>query len=194
MTYNETKASVVERFNRTLKTKMWKYFTANNTRHYLTALPKLMTAYNTSFHRSIGRAPATVNVYNADAVRKTLYPPVSAPKHAPFRFNVGDTIRINVAARPFKKGYLPNWTDEIFTVSARIARKPPVYRLRDYCGEELLGTFYEQELQRVVKKGDLYKIERVLAKRKRKGKTEYFVKWLGYPDKFNSWVPHLLSV
>ena len=100
-------------------------------------------------------------------------------------------MRISMATRPFRKGYLPNWTTELFTISARIARRPPVYRLKDYGGEELEGTFYEQELQRIIQKNDLYTVEEVLQTRKRRGKTEYFVKWLGYPAKFNSWVVDL---
>ena len=93
-----------------------------------------------------------------------------------------------MTAMPFRKGYLPNWTTELFAVSARLLRHPPVYKLKDYDGEQLQGTFYEQELQRAIKTDDLYQIEKVLRTRKRRGKTEYFVKWFGYPDKFNSWV------
>ena len=193
-THNETKASVVERFNRTLKTKMWKFFTANNTNEYIKALPKLVSAYNHSFHRSIQTTPASVDIYNSDDIRKILYRTKVSPKRVAYRFNVGDTVRISMSARPFRKGYLPNWTTELFTVSARIPRHPPVYKLKDYDGEELQGTFYEQELQRVLKKDNVYKVETVLATRKRRGHTEYFVKWLRYPDKFNSWVPRLLTV
>ena len=51
------------------------------------------------------------------------------------------------------------------------------------------GTFYEPELQKIIKNDDIYRVEKVIRKRKRKGVTEYFVKWKGYQDKFNSWVP-----
>ena len=60
-THNDTKASIVERFNRTLKGKMWKYFTAKNTLKYIDVLQKLMYSYNHSRHRSIGMKPADVN-------------------------------------------------------------------------------------------------------------------------------------
>lgn len=193
-TNNETKASIVERFNRTLKTKMWKYFTANNTYAFLKVLPKLLSAYNHSFHRSIQSTPASVNPSNVDQIRRALYATDSKFGTAVFRFKVGDRVRISMAARPFRKGYLPNWTTEMFTITARIPRKPPVYTLSDYEGEPLEGTFYEQELQHVVKKDDLYKVEKVLQSRKRRGHTEYFVKWVGYPEKFNSWVSELHSL
>ena len=68
----------------------------------------------------------------------------------------------------------------MFTISAQIPRQPPVYKLKDYDGEELDGTFYEQELQRVIKSDNLYQIERVVRTRKIGRKKEYFVKWMGY--------------
>ncbi len=191
-TQNETKASVVERFNRTLKTKMWKYFTANNTHIYLKVLPKLLSAYNHSYHRSIKTTPASVTVHNADEVWRTLYgSDVRPTSRTKFKFKVGDTVRISMTTRPFRKGYLPKWTTELFTVSAQIPRHPPVYRLKDYNNELIEGTFYEQELQTVIKMDDVYQVEKVLETRKRGGKTEYLVKWLGYPDKFNSWVTRI---
>ena len=88
----------------------------------------------------------------------------------------------------FQKSYLPNLTEEMFTMYKRLARQVPVYKLKDDAGEILDGTFYEAELQKVIKEDDVYRVENVLRKRKRKGAVEYFVKWKGYPDKFNSWV------
>ena len=90
--------------------------------------------------------------------------------------------------RTFEKSYLPGWTEEIFTVVERIARRPPVYRLKDYNGEVLAGTFYEPELQKIVKENDVYHVEKIIKKRNRRGQVEYLVKWMGYPDSMNSWV------
>ena len=70
-THNDTKASIVERFNRTLKGKMWKYFTAKNTTKYIDVLQKLMYSYNHSRHRSIGMKPADVNLKNESVVWQT---------------------------------------------------------------------------------------------------------------------------
>ena len=88
----------------------------------------------------------------------------------------------------FEKGYLPNFSKEIFTVSKQIPHDPPVYKLKDYDGEELKGTFYEKELQKVIKPNDVYEVEKILKKRGRGRNVQYLVKWLGYPNKFNSWV------
>ncbi|XP_038045902.1 uncharacterized protein LOC119720335 [Patiria miniata] len=171
---------------------MYKYFTASNTHTYLETLPKLMSAYNRAYHRSIGTSPASVNSENAEEIWRNLY---SVDGHAvkpiTFRFNVEDTVRISMTTRPFRKGYLPGWTTELFTVSARIPRHPPVYRLKDYNGDEVDGTFYQHELQRVVQLSDLYQVEKVLRTRTHRRKREYFVKWLGYQDKFNSWTTSL---
>ena len=72
-THNDTKASIVERFNRTLKGKMWKYFTAKNTTKYIDVLQKLTYSYNHSRHRSIGMKPADVNLENESVVWQRLY-------------------------------------------------------------------------------------------------------------------------
>ena len=195
-THNETKASIVERFNRTLKGKMWKYFTANNTLKYIDILQKLVKSYNSSRHRSIGMRPVDVNKKNENVVWHNLYGSESS-KPVRFKFNIGDQVRISKTRRTFKKGYLPNWTEEVFTVSKRVPRRPPVYKIADYDGEELAGTFYEQELQKVTKThDDFYRVEKILRSRMRNKRKEHYVKWLGYPEKFNSWVPaeHVKSV
>ena len=89
----------------------------------------------------------------------------------------------------FKKGYLPNWSDEIFTVKSVHRTDPPVYRLIDDQGSQIEVMFYEPELQKVVvTKDKVYRIEKVLQQRKRGRKTQVLVKWLGYPESFNSWM------
>ena len=65
---------------------------------------------------------------------------------------------------------------------------PVTYKIIDYDGESVEGSFYDKELQKVEKTDDVYKIEKILRTRRRAGQKEYFVKWRGYPSKFNSWV------
>ena len=188
---NETKCSIVERFNRTLKSKMWKHFTSKNTSKYIDVLPLLVKGYNNSYHRSIGRTPASVNIYNQREVRERLYGQTK-PKRFKFKLKVGTKVRISKNKMTFEKGYRPNWTEEIFIIAERLNRNPPVYRIKDLAGEMLEGTFYEVELQEVEKmKDELYIVDEVLKQRKKNGKTEYFVSWKGYPSKFNSWVTDL---
>ena len=182
------KASVVERFNRTLKGKMYKYFTAKNTLTYVDVLPQLVKSYNNTYHRSIKMKPTQVTKANEAEVWETLYGN-DVNKRVRFKFAVGDRVRISKAKRPFEKSYLPNFTEELFTVYKRMARQGPVYKLKDDACEILKGTFYETELQKIIKNDDVYRVEKIMRKRKRRGVVEYFVKCKGYPDKFNSWVP-----
>ena len=188
-TYNETKASIVERLIRTLKTRMWRYFTAKKTTRYIDMLPDLVYSYNHSVHRSIKTKPADVTVNNEKKVWHTLYDDDDNVKKVKYKFKIGDQVRISKIKRKFEKGYLPNFSKEIFTVRMQIPRDPPVYKLKDHDGEELKGTFYEKELQKIIKRDDVYEVEKVLKKRGRGKNVQYLVKWLGYPNKFNSWVP-----
>ena len=92
---------------------------------------------------------------------------------------------------PFKKGYLPSWTRELFKVVNIFPTDPTTYRIVDYDGEAIKGKFYAEELQ-VVKENDVFKVEKVIKTRRRHGKVEYLVRWLGYPPKFDSWVSELI--
>ena len=188
-TYNETKASVVERVIRTLKTRMWRYFTAKRTRRYIDVLQDLVDSYNKSKHRSIQKKPINVTQKNEREVWRTLYGEPEKKGPTKYKFEIGDQVRISKMKRTFEKGYLPNFSKEIFTVSQQIPREPPVYKLKDYGQEELSGTFYNEELQKVIKEDDVYEVEKILKSRGKGKNKEVFVKWLGYPAKFNSWIP-----
>jgi len=80
----------------------------------------------------------------------------------------------------------PNWTEELLTVVKCIETKPPEYLVKDDHGEILEGTFYAEEIQKFIKKDDVYKIESALRKRRKGIRVQYLVKWLEYPDSFNS--------
>ena len=114
----DLKASVVERFNRTLKTKMYRYFTHANTRRYLDVLDDLLHSYNNTRHRSIGMAPVEVGPHNEEEVRARLYPP--KPKSYTWKYDVGDRVRIAMQRRPFRTGYLGDWSEEIFEIASRL--------------------------------------------------------------------------
>lgn len=185
-TFNdETKASCVERYNRTIKSKIFRYLTRHNTNRWIDAIDDFVNAYNNSYHRTIGMAPIEVNADNEDAVARRMYPP--KPK-LHWKYKIGDTVRIPKYKHVFQKGYLPNWTEEIFRVNECHPTYPVTYGLVDLAGEAIKGKFYEPELQLVSKTNDdVYVVEKVLKTRKRNGKLEYFVRWRGYPEKFNSW-------
>ena len=184
-THNEeTKASIVERFNRTLKTRMWRYFTKSQSVRYVDVLQDFVRSYNDTYHRSIGMAPSEVNSTNQEIVWQRMYGHEGGgtPK-----YRVGDQVRISKAKRHFEKGYMANWTEELFTIVDAHRSEPPVYNLADWHGDKLDGTFYEPELQKVtVPKDKTYRVEAIL--RWRNKKREALVKWFGYPESFNSWV------
>ena len=181
----DTKATVVERLIRTLKEKLWRFFSHTNSRRYVDVLPLLVNAYNNSYHTSIKRAPSTVNPENQEDVWHTLYsqPTLKEPK-----LKVNDKVRLSTNRIRFRKGYLPGWTDEIFQVARVYKGNPPYYKIKDLGGDILIGTFYENELQKIYKNDDIFRIETILKKRRSKKGVEYLVKWFGYPPSFNSWV------
>ena len=179
----DIKASMVERFNRTLKSKLWRYFTKNETLSFLHILQDIVDTYNHTPHRSIGMAPLDVNDKTLGRVWFRLYGDSFADYKKP-ELKVGDSVRISKARRAFKKGYLPQWTEEIFTIFEVQSTHPPTFLLKDWGGEELKGSFYTEELQKIDKSDHIYRIEEVL----KQDKNRLFVKWLGYPASFNSWV------
>ena len=185
-THNERKAAVVERFNRTMKTRMWKYLSANRTMatRYFDILPALLQQYNHSVHRSTGMTPHDASQKeNEEEVRIKLQGKsrARAPK---FKFRKGEQVRIAKLKRHFEKGYTPNWTKEVIVVDQVLPTRPVTYKIRDLADEPtIVGRFYEQQMQRTTQ--TTFRIEKVL--RKRKGQA--LVKWKGYPEKFNSWVP-----
>ena len=176
-----SKAAVVERFNRTLKTKMYCYFTAKNTIRYVDVLPDLLHSYN---HTDM--APVEVDDTNEHVVSARLYP--LKPKSYKWKYDVGDRVRMTMRRQPFKKGYLGRWSEEIFVIDARLPTVPVTYKLKDLADEAIKGKFYELEIQKVIKSDeDYFDVEKILKTRRRGGRIEYLVKWVGYPSKFNSW-------
>ena len=123
------------------------------------------------------------NPANYQHVHNALYAKVNARKATSPKFHVGDRVRITRKKGTFEKGFTPNWTEEAFAISSVKATKPPTYTIKDTLGEPVQGTFYEQELQ--LSTHEIFRIERALKKKK----NQVFVKWKGYSDAVNSWVP-----
>ena len=99
---------------------------------------------------------------------------------------MGDCVRLNKKHCPFKKGYFPGWTEEVFVVTY-VRRHPVVsYLLSEWDGTPIKGTFYEPDVQKVqVSDDSLFRVEKVL---KRKGR-HVLVRWKGWPAKYDSWIP-----
>ena len=165
-TNSEQKAAIDERFNRTMKGRMYKYFTAKNTYRYIDVMQDLVDGYNNTYHRSIKMKPVNVRVIDQTKIRRHLYGAKEKAKIRPkkYKYMVGDLVRISKERLVFGKGYLPNWTEEIFLVYDRNFAKEPQYYVRDYAGEDVKGGIYECELQPVQDQGE-YRIEKVLRRK-----------------------------
>ena len=182
-TENEEKSSVVERWIRTMKERMWKYFTDNNTNHYVDILPNLVKDYNNTRHSSIKMMLVEASKKkNELRVWRTLYPDHLEIRDIKPEFSVGDKVRISKKKRTFEKGYTTRWTEEIFTIVEVKHTSPVTYKIADLNGEEIKGSFYEPELQKTSQQ--LFRIEKVI----NRGKKKSLVKWKGYSNDFSSWV------
>lgn len=180
-TFSKLKASIVERFNRTIKEKMWKRFTVENTDQWIDFLDELVEKYNNTKHRTIGMKPSDVNKKNKHFVLERLM--VSKTPIKKSKYKVGDTVRISKTKSLFDKGYVGNWTEELFKIVKVKNTVPTVYMLEDLAGEKLKGTFYDQELKKT-KIPDYFRIEKVLERTPKKVK----VRWKGYDTRFDSWI------
>ena len=118
---------------------------------------------------------------NENKVWRNLYPEFGG-KTLILKFSIGDNVRITNKKKTFDKGYTQRWTEEVFSISKIQLTIPVTYKITDYNGEEIQGSFYEHELQKTSQ--DVFRIEKIL---RRKG-DKSLVKWMGYSDAFNSWV------
>lgn len=182
-----TKASMVERLNRTVKRKMYGYFYAKRTTRWIDILQDLIDGYNSRVHSVIKMAPNDVSAENAHIVsdnndfNRGLGRKLNMTKA---EFQIGDLVRITAAAHIFKKKYLPQWTEEIFKIRSVMPTNPTVYVLEDTAGQVIDGTFYSQELQKVTSMPKVFEIEEVV---QQKG-NKILVKWKGYPSSMNQWI------
>jgi hypothetical protein len=144
----DVKAPNVERFNRTLKTRLWKYFTTKKTLKYIDVLDSIVNSINHSYSQPIGCTPVEVTRENENLIRQRLYGNL-VPKDN-FTFNVGDYVRIAKEKKTFEKGYQPNFTEEVFVIDKKLKRNPVVYKLKDLHSENIEGVFYKEELSAAV--------------------------------------------
>jgi hypothetical protein len=170
---------------RTLKEKIWRLFTDRRQYIYHDIINDIIHNYNNCYYRSIKRKPAEVNARNQEIVWETLYGKVYN-KVIQFKFNVGDLVRFReFKDMRFDKGFVENYSEEIFTVIERVPRVPAVYRIKEENGREMDSFYYEQELLAINRGPDpFYLIERILERRG----NRVLVKWMGYPDYYNQWI------
>ena len=173
-THNEGKSVIAERFIRTLKDKIYKYMTSISKIVYIDKLDDIVKEYNNTYHKSIKMKPADVKDNRYIDFKKEVND--KNPK-----FKIGDHVRISKYKNIFAKGYMPNWSEEIFIIKKIKNTVPWTYVINDLNGAEIIRTFYENELKKTNQKE--FRMEKVL---KQKG-DKLYVKWKGYDNSFNSW-------
>lgn len=188
---DDTKACIAERFIRSIKELIFKHLTSNNTLKYVDSLENLTKTYNRRYHRTIGMAPSDVNERN---IREVWFNTKASQnnrirKEQP-KFRVGTYVRVSKPNNIYAKGYLPNYSDEIYKIFKVIRGKRNTYKLHDLMNEEIDGSYYEEEIQEVVyNEESIFRIKSILATRNNNGRKESLVEWKGWPAKFNSWIP-----
>ena len=174
-THNEGKSVVAERCIRTLKSKIYKYMTSISKNVYIDKLDDIVDEYNNTYHTTIKIKPIDVkdNTYINTSKEINNKDP---------KFKVGDHVKISKYKNIFAKGYMPNWSEEIFVIKKVKNTVPWTYVINDLNDEEIIGTFHEKELQKTSQ--EEFRIENVV---RRKG-DKLYVKWKGYDNSFNSWI------
>ena len=155
-THNEGKSVVAEKFIRTLKNKIYKYVTSISKNEYIHKLDDIVDEYNNTYHRTIKMKPIDVKDNTYININKEVND--NDPK-----FKVGDHVRVSKYKNIFAKGYTPNWSEEVFVIKEIKNTVPRTYVINDLNSEEIIGTFYEKELQKIDQQE--FRIEKVIKKK-----------------------------
>lgn len=200
----DIKCSIVERVIRTLKDRLYRYFSYKNTKRYVDVIEKIVRGYNNTVHSGTKMKPSEVNFFNAikarkNLIKRSLSQTVNKNKSSKrayassAKYKPGNYVRISRTKNTFEPGYEKNYSEEVFVID-RVSHRQGLctYVLTDLNGEEIDGFFYPQELSIVAKKrmqiDQEFKIERIVASKGKGSNKQHLVKWVGYPEKFNSWV------
>ena len=172
-THNEGKSVVAERFIRTIKSKIYKHMTSISKNVYINKLDDIVNEYNNTKNTTTKMKPIDFKVNTYIDFGKEVND--NDPK-----FKVGDHVRISKYKNIVAKGYTSNWFEEVFVIKKNINAVPWTYVIDDLDGEEITGTFYEKELQKIDQQE--FRIAKVI---KKKG-DKLYVKWKRYDNSFNS--------
>lgn len=194
-TFNSnTKANVAERVIQTIKNKLHRWYTKNRTHRYIDILQGMVKTYNATPHRSLGNiAPKDVDKDNEPDIWARMYLTLNKSRKSvrAYHFKPGDLVRISHNNMPFDRSYDEHFTREIFKIDQRLRMQGiPIYKIKDFQDERIKGNFYESELQKVSKDVDaLWYIEKKIRKRRHNGEIQWLVKFDGWPEKYNQWIP-----
>lgn len=194
LTTNKTyKAATVERVQRTMKGRMYRYFTRTGKHEYIDKLQDFVDSYNNSYHRSVKMTPNQACVADRDTVFRNLYGDGDVFKEGKKKpkLKTGDTVRIAYDRGVFDKGFWRTHSDNTAVVEKVIDRVRPMYVLKDHAGSKK-RRYYDNEVQGIPEPS--YRVEKVLKTRTKDGRRQFFVKFIGYPSSENAWVDNLEQV
>lgn len=192
---SDDKAAISERAIQSLRRVISRFLDHQNTFHFVSILPEIVKAYNSSYHRAIKTSPIEAQTAQNRLIFKNIYGRKTfrniVVKKKKTDFHENDLVRISRLRPVFEKKTMSQTaTGEIFRIAKVLFRGGfRIYKVADLNGEVLPGTFYEQQLVRVLRDAnEPYIIEKILRRRVRNGKRELFVKWKDFPRQFNSWI------
>ena len=136
---------VVERANRTIKDKIYRYFHNRKNHRWVDVVDKIADSINNSANRTTGIAPNDVNYNNAQQILQKVYKNAYTPTTKP-KFSAGDLVRVSKNKGKFGKSYHPNFTSEIFKIKQVKHSNPIHYKIEDLKGEDILGVWYDSDL------------------------------------------------
>jgi len=185
-----THAAYIERFNRTFQNLVRKFCTEFETHRYIEYVQDIVKSYNLRKHRMIQMSPyeAEKNPAAALVINNLISKQELLIKKIEPNLEIGSFVRISKSKDKFSRGYDEQAQREIFKIkSISENKRRPLYYLTDHLGkEDLKGGFYRFELTPV--NIQTFRIEKILRRRKYRGKTLVLVKWVGYDDRFNQWI------
>jgi transposase InsO family protein len=144
----ETHAGVVERANKTIKLRLYRYFHKNKTHRWVDAIDKIINGINNSVNRTIGVKPNDVTYKNAQELRERVFGDAFESRRGP-RFEEGDLVRMSKDKGVFGRSFHPSYTMEIFKIKTVKLSNPPHYKIQDLKGNDIKGVFYEQDLSKI---------------------------------------------
>lgn len=191
-TNEHIKCAIVERFQRTLMTKIHKFMTSTGNRQFVQFIERFVNSYNKTYHRSIKMTPneakaapvknVFMNLYGVEDERSLL------KRLFKSKIPVGTSVRIAETKNRFAKGYAQNFTDAVYKVATVVpSLKTPTFKLIDHKGKPIKGRFYNSEIQKI-ENPDLYRVS-IIGERKRGRGKQYLVHYVNFPDTEDQWIP-----
>jgi L-rhamnose mutarotase len=182
--FTDKKASIAERFNRTIKSKIYRSLTERGSKNWVNNLQNIVDDYNNTVHSSIGMRPKDVTKKHRKRVLESLNSAFNRRfklKVLKPKYKLGDIVRISKKKQIFDKKYLMNWSSEYFRIVSIHPTRPITYSLEDLSGEIIQGRFYQEEIKKThlnESERNVYLIEKIL----RQDKDKLLVKWIGFPQ------------